>query len=413
VSESIPAISAEFPQISAPIVRARATRRAQVGIAIALKRSANLALDLLRRCLWPRARPGAVRRVCIYRIGNIGDTACAIPAMCAIRRAWPDAHLTLVTSPGRRGMPGARELLERADWLDEICAYYTDQIVGLRAKLKWIAAMRRRQFDLWIELPAAAAPLRTLVRNMLVARVCGARWGYGWRYERLRLFARAQSELIEFPDEVTRLERLLDAAGFTAAAPPVSALGIGRAQSSAIDGLLVRAAGCPLIVLAPGAKAEPNRWPPESFIEVGRHLAERGTAVALVGGAGDANLCAAIADAIGPRSLNLAGRTTLAQTCELLRRASLVVCNDSGVQHLAALVGMPCVSIFSCRDFDGKWYPHGDTHAVLRPSIACHTCFLDRCPYDNRCIKLVSAASVIAVVESKLQACAPVRAAAS
>jgi hypothetical protein len=73
------------------MIPARTTipRRAEARVASALKALANALLAELRLCLWPRRRPAAPRRVCIYRIGNVGDTACAVPAMYAIRRAWP------------------------------------------------------------------------------------------------------------------------------------------------------------------------------------------------------------------------------------------------------------------------------------------------------------------------------------
>jgi ADP-heptose:LPS heptosyltransferase len=263
--------------------------------------------------------------------------------------------------------------------------------------------MRARRFDAWIELPAVAAKFSMLVRNMLVARLAGARWGYGWRYERMHLFARAQSEVIDFPDEVTRLLALLDAGAVAPAAEAEFPLGIGAAERARAGALLAAAGIGPLIAMAPGAKRAPNRWPAERFIAVGRHLAERGFALALLGGSGDAEICGSIADALGPCATNLAGRLTLRETCALLERAALLVCNDSGVQHLAAATGTPCVSIFSCRDFRGKWYPHGAMHTVLRKSVACHTCFLDECPYDNRCINLVTAGAVAAAADFALR----------
>ena len=63
--------------------------RQQALAARALRASANAILQGAARCAWPRRRPLDAKRVCIYRIGNIGDTACAIPAMHAIRRAYP------------------------------------------------------------------------------------------------------------------------------------------------------------------------------------------------------------------------------------------------------------------------------------------------------------------------------------
>src|SRR5579871_2239848 len=156
--------------------------RHQALAANALRNSANAILNGVARCAWPRRRPLHPKRVCIYRIGNIGDTACALPAMYAIRCAYPDSHLTLVTSPGKRGAVGARDLLEGVSWLDEIFVYHTEDIATARGRLDLMRNLRARKFDLWLELSVVAAPLITLFRNLLAARSSGARWGFGWRY---------------------------------------------------------------------------------------------------------------------------------------------------------------------------------------------------------------------------------------
>lgn len=378
-------------------------RKQQARTAVALRAMANAILLAGAKCLWPRARPLDPKRICIYRIGNLGDTACAIPAIGAIRRAYPHAHLTLVTSPGRQGAVGARELLDGADYIDEIVVYHADDIGSARGRLKLMRDLRAHQFDLWIELPVVAAPLATLVRNMIAARWAGARWGCGWRYDGIRVAAQAQSECIEFPDEVDRLLAIVRAGGIAVDAPEYP-LALAAGEHAAAAAILSGAGlgGAPIIAFAPGAKAEPNRWPAERFVEVGRHLAARSFKIAVLGGAADAAVCGEIARAIGATAASLAGRTTVRQTCQVVAHSVLLVGNDSGVQHLAAAVGTPCLSLFSCRDFKGKWWPHGAQHVVLRKEVACHTCFLDHCPYDNRCIKLIASDEVIATADRML-----------
>src|SRR5258708_25518447 len=153
--------------------------RQQALAARALRASANAIRKGAARCVWPRRRPNPIdaKRVCIYRIGNIGDTACAIPAMYAIRRAYPVAHLTLVTSPGKAGSVGARDLLEGVSWIDEIVVYHAEDIATARGRLELVRRLRARKFDVWIELPVVAAPLATLFRNLMVARSAGVRMG--------------------------------------------------------------------------------------------------------------------------------------------------------------------------------------------------------------------------------------------
>lgn len=363
----------------------------------ALRASGNAALDVAAKCLWPSRRPRDAKRVCIYRIGNIGDTACAIPAMHAVRRAYPGAHLTLLTSPGKSGSIGARELLEGVGWIDDIVVYHAEDIGTARGRLELIRNLRARQFDVWIELPAVAASLAKQFRNLAFARSAGVRWGFGWRYEP-RFAAPAQTEFVDFPDEVERLLAIVRAGGFAAEEDDFP-LELGGANRRALTDLLERAglaAAEVMIAFAPGAKLEPNRWPAERFVDVGINLVERGYRIVVLGGAADAPMCERIAKAIGRNAASLAGQTTVRESCEVLARCAMLICNDSGVQHLAAAVGTPCVSLFTRREFPRMWWPHGPQHEVLMKSVECHTCFLDACPYDNKCIKAIAVDEVIA-----------------
>lgn len=375
----------------------------QARVARALRASANATLAGAAKCLWPRPRPLEAKRVCIYRIGNLGDSACAIPAMYAIRRAYPGAHLTLLTSPGKAGAVGAHELLEGVSWLDDTVVYHAEDIATARGRMELMRRLRARRFDLWIELPAVAASLATLFRNMMVARSAGARWGCGWRYEP-RFAARAQTDFVEFPNEVERLLAIVRAQGFTADESDFP-LELSDSSRRTVTGLLERAGLATaevMVAFAPGAKLEPNRWPAERFVEVGNTLTARGCRIVVLGGSSDASMCERIAKTIGRGAASLAGKTTVRESCEVLARCAMLICNDSGVQHLAAAVGTPCVSLFTRREFPGMWWPHGPQHQVLIKRVECHTCFLDVCPFDNKCIKAINVDEVIAAAERVL-----------
>ncbi len=317
--------------------------------------------------------------------------------MHAIRRAYPGAHLTIVTSPGKAGSIGARELLDGVSWIDEMVVYHAEDIADARGRIELIRNLRARRFDVWIELPAVAASLVTLMRNLAVARAAGVRWGFGWRYQP-RFAAPSQTQFNDFPDEVERLLSIVRAAGFAGddGEFPLELSDTNRRTVTALLDQAGVAAAQPMIAFAPGAKLEPNRWPVERFIEVGKNLVARGYAIIVLGGGSEASMCERIAKSIGRNAASLAGKTSVRDSCEALTRCALLVCNDSGVQHLASAAGTPCVSLFTRREFPGMWWPHGNQHEVLMKDVECHTCFLDACPYDNKCIKAIDVDEVIA-----------------
>ena len=140
----------------------------------------DVLLRWLNRRLARRQQFQNISRLVIYRIGNIGDILCAVPAMLAVREFFPRAQVTLLTSPSRRGMPGAQELLSDAWFLDRIWTYYADEIATIRGRLELVAKMRAQGFQLWINLPNDRADHRHIVRDMIFAGMIGAGGAVGF-----------------------------------------------------------------------------------------------------------------------------------------------------------------------------------------------------------------------------------------
>lgn len=388
----------------APILNRR-LRKGQARSASLLRAVVNLMLSAVRTTLWPRRQPLDVRRVCVYRTSTVGDATCALPAIFAIRRAYPDAKLTVLTATGTKRKESAiEELLAGAQWVDEIIVYRPAEVATIRGRAALLRRLRGCSFDLWIELPHVLEKMRVNMRNMLFARLAGARWGYGWRVATIRWSAQAQSECLSFPSEVDRLLALVGEMG--ARKPtPLFPLPLTAQHRRAVDDLIASAGlrDCRLVAIAPCAHTAPSRWPADRFTEVGTRLKRDGFAVLVVGGPGDAQTCEELARDIGSGAYSAAGKISLIESCELLKRCELLVSADSGPQHLAAAVSTPCVSIFSSWQFPGQWYPYGRIHTVLRKPVPCHTCLKHECPYDNRCVKLITAADVVDAAVDILQ----------
>jgi ADP-heptose:LPS heptosyltransferase len=378
--------------------------RMLIASAAILRRFGNALIGAARLMLWPRRRPLRAQRICVCRIGAIGDLVCAAPALFAIRRAYPDAHLTLLTTPGKYA--GARhvpELFGGSDWLDKVIVYELEEIATARGRLAFAQKLRRHRFDLWFDLPLDRAKLPRLLRDMLLVRLLGVRWAFGWRLEHVNFAVKAEAEALEFPDEVERLARMLarcgieDAVDFPALVDP--------AQDRLMGAILrdFATSGRPMIAIAPGARRSCNLWPVERFGEVCARLVASRAAVFLIGGGDDVAMCEQISSRAGAAPRNLAGKLSLMQSCALLRRCDLLICVDSGPQHLAAAVGTRCVALFSQRNPARRWYPHGSGHIVLEAEVECHTCLLDTCPFDNRCMKLIEVDRVLAAAQSILR----------
>ncbi|MDR1192120.1 MAG: lipopolysaccharide heptosyltransferase II [Verrucomicrobiales bacterium] len=159
----------------------------------------------------------------------------------------------------------------------------------------------------------------------------------------------------------------------------------------------------PYLAVCPGAAHGPaKRWPTERFAAVINRLrADRDLAVVILGAAADVKPAARLALQSSKPVINLAGQTTLAEFLALIARARLVLCNDSGAMHAAAMFGAPAVAIFGSTE-PRLTAPLGDTVSVIREHVPCSPCFLRACPLDRRCQTAVTPAQVTAACAEKL-----------
>ena len=148
----------------------------------------------------------------------------------------------------------------------------------------------------------------------------------------------------------------------------------------------------PFTCLHPGAFEEERRWPVERFAQAGDSLAAEGYTVVLTGGASEKELTRAVGEAMTRPAVDLAGRTGLGAIASLLRRASLLICNDTGISHLAAAVKTRSVVIFAASDPE-RWAPlDRGLHRVVgevmperinaclhTPEVKGHRCLRDAC----------------------------------
>jgi lipopolysaccharide heptosyltransferase II len=157
------------------------------------------------------------------------------------------------------------------------------------------------------------------------------------------------------------------------------------------------------IGLCPGAEYGPaKRWLPERFAEAAAKITAQSSAQwILLGTKNDAAIGEQIATAIGNCCVNRIGQTTLDQLIEELRQCSLLLTNDTGTMHLAALLGVPVVAVFGSTE-PRLTGPLGNGHTILRHHVECSPCFLRECPIDFRCMKAVGADEVARAVLSML-----------
>ena len=318
-----------------------------------------------------RGIPEQPLNILIYKVGNIGDTVCAIPSFAAIRKRFPGARIALLASPGKRGAPGARELFDGSDLFDELQIYYSEDISTKEKKKAFIEGLKEKKYDLFIQLPEDLARFRTMLRNMFFAKLVGAKSAIGFRVNTTQIFKKAQVDNLTAPQETERLLNLLKKYGITTNKVefplPITEEAkekVGRIIKNIVPELGRRTS---IIAINPGGKRESNCWPIERYRELAEYLHQKHNArIAVFGGPHEKELGDKVLRLVPDEyKLNACGTFSLLESAECLRHVALLVSNSTGTIHLGATVGVPCVGLYSVRDIPGKWSPYGNMHKVL------------------------------------------------
>lgn len=324
----------------------------------------NFLFKIFSLVLWPRNIHSQFQKICIYRIGNIGDIICTIPALIAVRRVYPRAHITLLTSPGIKSSPGAKELLKNAWFMDKMWVYYADEIGGLRKTSEFIRKIRAERFDLMIYFPHELITLKTLFRNLIFIKLCGIRKVIGFEYSTIKFWTRQQSKIYQFDNELDRLINLLNRWEIPVGDKVEYDLPIPKnIQESALKIINEYKIKSKIIFgIMPSASYDDNQWALDNFIEVGKFILQKykNCQIVILGSLGDKNKGEYIKDKIvGEEVINLCGKTSLLETAFIINKLVLLVSNNTGLMHMAALTGIKVVAIFSSAELNGKWSPYG------------------------------------------------------
>ncbi|HEX5067211.1 MAG TPA: glycosyltransferase family 9 protein [Myxococcota bacterium] len=339
-------------------------------------------------------------KIAVLRALQLGDFLCAVPALRALRAAYPDASVTLI------GLPWTRAMVRRFDaYLDDFVEF--PGFLGMpeggspRELPKFFAEMRERAFDLAVQMHGSGRS-----SNRFVARLQPrSSVGYfepgapepvperflAWRareheVERcLRLAARVGA-----PSKGSHLEFPLGDADWR--------------EFRALD-RMCDLARRPYAVVHAGSQLASRRWPAGRFAQVADALAADGMQVLLTGVASEAPLAALVKGAMRRPALDLTGRTSLGGLAALVARARLVVCNDTGISHIAAAMRTPSV-VVACGSDPARWAPlNRELHRVLAHPVECRPCRHAECPIGHPCARGVEPVQVLSEIR-RLVRCA-------
>ncbi len=349
-------------------------------------------------------------RILLIKPSAVGDVVHTLPVLEKLRRRYPRARIDWLITPENaqliRGHPALSNILlfDRREFSAD--GRRVNAVANVIRLIKEIRAVR---YELVIDLHgqlrsalfamASQAPIRIgfdrpirRVASTFRGRPLGNIPVHGWAGAREGAWL-AYSHRIPIPTlEVHSVDRYLwvgKLLGFDNAPPVFNLPASPEAEARISSHLAAHAApGRRLAILVPGTMWETKHWTPHGFAAVARRLSETGYLPIFIGSKAEQPLNSAI-HAEAPGSTDFTGQTTLADAVALIRRAAVVVTNDSGLMHVSAALGKPTVSIFGPTN-PVHVGPYGQPASVVRLDLPCSPCNFRRliqCPNGHACMR--------------------------
>jgi lipopolysaccharide heptosyltransferase II len=363
--------------------------------------------------LWPRRSVHTPRAVLILLLSEMGSMVCAQPMILRLKERYPDARLHVLLLKKNRGVVELLDLFE-----SEAIVTIDDRSLLSFVRSSWeaIRTFRRAGVDIAIDCELFARV------SAIFSWLSGAALRVG--FDRQKQEGLYRGSVVNRP--VPYNPYLHISAQFLALAHSIESPTVPLSKSAAVPARpVVRQLAWPpdaiaeagrrlhhdfpslvgrrLVMLYPGSGILPIRgWPIDRFEQCARALLAQGYAVAVIGLPEDRPLAERIVASSGsPACVSLAGYTrSLRDLVQLFHHADLLISNDGGPGHFAALTPLPVVSLFG-PETPELYAPLCERGVSLHRRLPCSPCLTaynhrnTACDGDNLCLKSIEVSDVL------------------
>ncbi|WP_129715850.1 glycosyltransferase family 9 protein [Pedobacter sp. SYP-B3415] len=287
-------------------------------------------------------------RIGILRALQLGDLLCSIPAIRALRSAYPEAHIELI------GLPGAAALTARyPQYINALVPFpgypgLPEQTYDQARFVNLVAANRISPYDLLLQMQGNGSIVNEMLAQFNAKRLVGFCPSTEDESEDFMLYPAGIHE-------VDRHLQLMQHTGI-AADDPAMEFPVWEQDRENLSRLMLTHNGRPYICVHPGSRGSWRQWPVAHFARMADLCIHEGFDVILTGVAAEQELCNAVADSMRMRPQNACGLTDLGTLAAVLEGSAGLLCNCTGISHLAAALKVPSVVI----SMDGeprRWGP--------------------------------------------------------
>ncbi len=350
-----------------------------------------------------------IEKILLIRVDLLGDLVLTMPAVAAVRRRYPKAHITMLV------LPYTAPALELFPYVDEVLSFDINKLrpsgdmlnpAHYQELWRLLRKLRQEKFDLCVSFHGLYAGLFSFLSGSL------ARAGYRGEGCPFLYNVPLPGKRYSIPQHEVHYDMALArAAGAedTQAAPDAA---IPQYASENVATLLAKEGISPhdlLIAFHPGsANGSAKRWPAPGWAALADRLFnDLGARIVLTGVNSELPLAKDIVGMTKNRPAVLTGKTSIVEAAALLARCRVLVSGDSAPLHMASAIGTPVVALHGPTDPDISG-PFGGRSVVIWKKTECSPCYdlSDTAECRNKtllCMRAITPEEVYTAVESLLQ----------
>ncbi|QIH33988.1 glycosyltransferase family 9 protein [Sphingobacterium sp. DR205] len=267
-----------------------------------------------------------MHKIAVFRALQLGDLLCAMPAITALKYNYPESTLYFI------GLPHMEALLERFDCVDEFIPFpghpeLPEIPCNPLALADFMKRMQAEKFDLLLQLQGNGTIVNDFLKNFGAKRLVGFRPSG----------SPGDSDWLEYPDKLHEVDRHLALIDFLGLRITNRAMEYPLFSSDWADFEVIKnSLTYPFVIVHVGSRDTKRQWPLEKFVCLAEYLHDRGYQIVLTGVLGEKLRIAEFENLLPFGALNLCAQLDLGVLGCLVRQASLVICNCTGISHIAA-----------------------------------------------------------------------------
>jgi len=286
----------------------------------------------------PKKRAEKPRKIAFLKVGSIGDVIMTTPLVRSVKKRFPDSDITYIVGSWSSGALEGNPYIDNIMSFDENMVYKRklDQIIKL------VKRIEKEEFDVIFVLDKSYLFSVLAFVAGIKTRIGFDRYGEGFANTHNVKYGEARHEIDYYLDlgdfyEIDKSNRK----------PYFFVSQKDEKKAEELTG------NKKYVVIIPGGARNPGIgfdyfrvWPKEKYAELAKILSRK-YKIVLIGGKGDNEICNFIADKnIINYIINLCGKTTLKEAGAVIKKASFVICNDSGPMHIASALNDRVISLF-------------------------------------------------------------------